>query len=107
MAYSSSVILHRVSDDNLYIIILGTFFEEEGDKWVGTCHELGTSAYGNSLYEAENDLRDAIVLQVNEMRRLGYEEEYFRENGVRVSVRPLLPDSKNDWSAQLAGAGRA
>lgn len=107
MAYSNFVTLHRVADDTLYIITLRTFFEEEGDRWTGTCHELGTSAYGNTLEEAAADLRDAIALQVNEMRKLGYEEEYFRENGIQVSARTLRQDdNKNDWSVpQLVGAG--
>lgn len=108
-AYSNVFTLHRFSEDGrtLSTITLTTSFVLEGKQWVGTCHELGASAYAKTLQEATDELRDAVVLQVNEMRKLGHEAEYLREMGVQISSLDLRSDNKNDWAAPVVAAGNA
>ena len=79
------------------VITLTLLLNEEGERWVGECLELGTGAYGDSLEEAHEQLLEAVLLQLNEMERLGFIEDYLREHNVRL--QPLTePTGKDRWS---------
>ena len=66
-----------------YIIV--TFsFHKEGNRWVGRCNELTTSAFGRSLPEAEERLKELVELHLNGLEDAGERERFFRENGIRV-----------------------
>ena len=65
------------------IVVLTSDIDEYEKQWVGTVLELGVSTYADSLDELRKELSEAILLQLNEVERLGYIDEYLREHGVR------------------------
>ena len=66
------------------LILLTLELTQEDDVWVGTCLELGTSAYADTIEELRGEIADAIGLQLNEAMRLGFIDEYIRERNVRT-----------------------
>jgi predicted RNase H-like HicB family nuclease len=66
------------------LILLTLELTQEDDVWVGTCIELGTSAYADTLDELRGEIADAIGLQLNEAMRLGFIDEYIQERNVRT-----------------------
>ena len=70
------------------LVLLTLDLTQEDEVWVGTCIELGTSAYADSLEELRGEIADAIGLQLNEAMRLGFIDEYIQERSVRT--RPLV-----------------
>ena len=89
------------------ILVLTLDLDQRDGVWTGTCIELGTSTYADTLEGLRKELGDAILLQLNEIDRLGFMEEYLREHG--ATETPLLAhpvDSKQPverWGP--AGAG--
>ena len=67
-------------------------FEQEGERWVGICLELGTSTFSNSLQEIREELLECVELQLNEVSRLGFTADYLQENRVRVIPAPSQAD---------------
>lgn len=88
-------------------------FEREGDKWVGTCLELGTSTFSNTLNKAQQDLRNLIAEHLNLLEEAGERQRFFEEWD--ITLHPAKPkphdirirDSSIDWgrlTSQLGGA---
>ena len=66
------------------LVLLTLELTQEEDVWVGTCIELGTSTYADSLEELRGEIADAIGLQLNEAMRLGFLDDYIEERNVRT-----------------------
>ncbi len=66
------------------LIILTLDLTQEDNVWIGTCVELGTSAYADTLDDLRGEIADAIGLQLNEAIRLGFIDEYIQERNVRT-----------------------
>ena len=64
-----------------YIIVTGVF-RKEGRRWLAECPELGTATFGRSVTQAEERLKEAILLQVNTLADLGEVDSFFREHGI-------------------------
>ena len=64
--------------------VLTVEFGEEEGQWVGICRELGTATQADTLAKAEDYLREALDLQLNEMARLTDVREYLIENEVNL-----------------------
>ena len=58
-------------------------YEREGGKWVGTCLELGTSTYGNSLDRVRKDLETLVPEHLNLLEEAGERERFFEEHGIQ------------------------
>ncbi len=67
-----------------FVFTLTFDLAEEGEQWTGTCLELGTSTFGETLDEAKKELQEAVTLQLDEMERLGFIAAYLEENRVLV-----------------------
>lgn len=64
-------------------VVLTMKYEREGNKWVGTCVELGTSTYENTLKQVIESL-DALVLEhLNVLEELGARERFFTKWGIQ------------------------
>ncbi len=63
-----------------------TFAFERGDNnnWVGTCLELGTSTYANSLQEVEEALHELVTEHLSLLEQYGERERFFREWGIEL-----------------------
>ena len=66
---------------------LNTEFAPEEGQWVGVCRELGTVAYADTLDEVNEELEDAVNLQLNEMERIADVQLYLAQN--EVAFKPI------------------
>ena len=66
------------------LVMLTLELTQEEDVWVGTCIELGSSAYAGTIEDLRGEIADAIGLQLNEAMRLGFIDEYIQERNVRT-----------------------
>jgi hypothetical protein len=83
----------------LVVVVLTANFEQEEDKWVGTVLELGISTYADTIEVLRQELADAVILQLNEVERLGFMDEYLKEHGVRQAFLPAGEGVQRDrWS---------
>ncbi|MBI1319602.1 MAG: hypothetical protein GC168_11745 [Candidatus Hydrogenedens sp.] len=68
----------RIEVLGMYIQLTLLIDKEEGG-YAARCKELGTTSCGDSVEEAADNLRDAIVLHLNTLEELGEREAFFRE----------------------------
>lgn len=75
-----------------YIIV--TFeFRKEGRKWTAHCKELGTATFGRSIPEAQERLKEAVLLHLNTLEDVGERERFFKENNIHFySHRPRVKE---------------
>lgn len=72
-----------------FVLGLTLDYQQEEGQWVGVCLELGTSAFADTLEQADLELREAVELQVNGMEQLGYLHEYLEAR--EVQIIPINP----------------
>lgn len=90
-------------------ITLTFAFQREGRTWVGTCEELGTSAYGRTLERANEELEDLVLLHLNTLEQEGERERFFRENSIPFYTdKPptkveVSPSTVTDFNGQEGG----
>ena len=81
----TATVIHRNNQGSPdYVIVLTFEFCEESGQFVGVCLELGTSAFAETLQQTRLELREAVELQLNEVERLGFIDDYLSENHVRI-----------------------
>ena len=90
---------NRDGNPESFIVLTFEYTKEEG-MWVGVCLELGTSTFADSVEQVREELLEAVSLQISEMTRLGYGDQYFRENN--VPIRPI-PQPISEPGFSLAG----
>jgi len=61
--------------------------EREEDLYVAHCPELDISSYGDTVEDAFDHLKDAIVLYLDTIEQNGERERIFRERGISVEDR--------------------
>ena len=66
-----------------YIIVTGVY-RREGRRWLAECPELGTATFGRSVTQAEERLKEAILLQLNTLTQVGEVERFFKEHGIKT-----------------------
>ena len=66
-------------------VLLTEVVEREGEQYVSTCLELGTSSCGDTIEEALSNLEDAIGLHLNALEDIGDRDRIFQERGIVVS----------------------
>ena len=84
-------------------VVLTLKFEQERNKWVGTCVELGTSTYGRSLKQTFEALNALVVEHLDILEELGEREQFFQKWDIEfyevqpqpTQVRKAVPD--DDW----------
>ena len=74
-----------------------------GEQWTATCLELGTSTFGDTLDEAKKELQEAVILQLDEVERLGFIADYLEENPVPI-IRLADAVAPSDSSFALSSA---
>ncbi|MCH8995337.1 MAG: type II toxin-antitoxin system HicB family antitoxin [Chloroflexi bacterium] len=84
-------------DNPAHFVVLTCIFEKDG-KWVtAECQELGTTAFGRNLDEAEKRLREAILLHLNTLEDVGERARFFREHKIKIytqypeAAHPTIP----------------
>lgn len=67
-----------------YVFHLTFDFQKEYDQWVGECLELGTAAHSDSLEQVQEELGEAVELQLDGMEQLCNIRDYLKDNGVHI-----------------------
>ena len=57
-------------------------FRKEGNRWTALCIELGTATFGRSINEAEERIKEAVLLHLNTLEDVGECERFLKERGV-------------------------
>ena len=99
----TAIVGYTAEGEEINIIVLT---EEYDNKWVGTVLELGVSTYADTLDEVRRELGDAIELQLNEVERLGFIDEYLQERNVRkrTLISKQTETSTRKWGLVAAEA---
>ena len=80
-------------------------FEREGNKWVGTCLELGTSTYGRNLERVEESIHRLAVEHLNLLEEAEERERFFRKHGIAFHPAKPKPRSREVRFRVPAGLG--
>jgi predicted RNase H-like HicB family nuclease len=70
-----------------YIVLTGIVEEEDG-QYVSYCRELGTASCGDTVYEALDNLGEAIELNIEGLEEVGELERTLRERNIRIDRNP-------------------
>ena len=65
-------------------VALTLAFQREGNKWVGTCMELGTSTFARSLKRCQEELWDLVFEHLNLLEQSGERESFFQKWGIEI-----------------------
>ena len=65
-------------------VILTLKYEREGNKWVGTCHELGTSTFARTLKRCQQELTELVSEHLDVLEQVGQRERFFRDWEIEV-----------------------
>jgi len=65
-------------------VVLTLKFQKQGRRWTALCEELGTATFGRSLPEADQRLKEAVLLHLNTLEEVGERERFFKENKIPV-----------------------
>ncbi len=63
--------------------------------------KLGTSAFADTLEELRKEIGDAVTLQLGEMERLGFFEDFLRDHNLRPVN--LAPPATGEAQFELVG----
>lgn len=76
----------------LGFVVLTIEYHREDGQWLARCLELGTSTFGDTFEEAEQAIREAILLHLNTLEDVGERQRFFREHNIKsYTVRPSRP----------------
>ncbi len=84
-------------DRPAHFVVLTCIFENDGKSVTAECQELGTTAFGRNLDEAEKRLRKAILLHLNTLEDVGERARFFKEHNIKIytqypeAVHPTIP----------------
>jgi hypothetical protein len=70
-------------------VILRLEFHQEGRRWLGECVELGTATHGANLAQVQRELKDLVILHLNELEDVGERPRFFAEHG--ITLYPVQP----------------
>jgi predicted RNase H-like HicB family nuclease len=86
-------------------LVLTREFQQEDDRWLAECVELGSATYSSTLAEAREEIAEAVVLQLSEVEELGFLEDFLRDRRVQslgISPRPEKLHGVSAWAAPTA-----
>ena len=65
-------------------VVLTLKFQQKGRRWTAYCEELGTATFGRSLPEADQRLKEAILLHINTLEDVGERDRFFKEHNIQL-----------------------
>ena len=85
------VVLHTNSagSPDYFMPLTMEYVIQEG-KWVGICLEIGASHFADDLNEMKSRLFEAVDLQLSEVERLGFRDEFLQDHSVVAYPIPPL-----------------
>ena len=90
-----------------FAILTLAFHKEDGD-WVGVCQELGTSTFGGTFEQANEELLDLVDLHLHELSAVGELVRFFGERGITLYTDdvPEVVQPPVHVDAEIVGAHR-
>jgi predicted RNase H-like HicB family nuclease len=92
-------------------VVLILKFQQKGRRWTAYCEELGTATFGRSLPEADQRLKEAIILHISTLEDVGERERFFKEHDIivhqekpREDVTVCVPVNREIFVAPLIQA---
>ena len=92
-------------------VVLTLKFHKQGRRWTALCEELGTATFGRSLPEADQRLKEAVLLHLNTLEDVGECERFFKEHNIqlhhtkpRENVTVCVPVNRDIFVAPLVQA---
>lgn len=73
--------------DILKYVELTVVLVKEGNQYNALCLELGTPSCGDTVEEAFENAKDAILVHLHELERTGQRERIFKERKIILSER--------------------
>ena len=73
-------------------VVLTLKFQKQDRRWTALCEELGTATFGRSLPEADQRLKEAIILHINTLEDVGERERFFKEHNIKLHREKPLED---------------
>lgn len=80
-----------------HFVVLTCIYGKEGSWVTAECQELGTTAFGRNLNEAERRLREALLLHLNTLEDARERARFFKEHKIKMyaqypeAVHPTIP----------------
>lgn len=66
-----------------YILLTLEITKEDG-QYAAYCRELGTATCGDTLDEAQANIVEAVMLDLNTLEEIGERARFFKERGIKV-----------------------
>ena len=92
-------------------VVLTLKFHKQGRRWTALCEELGTATFGRSLPEADQRLKEAILLHISTLEDVGERERFFKEHNIQLhqdkprdNITVCLPINKEIFIEPLVQA---
>src|SRR4030067_2775734 len=92
-------------------VVLTLKFQKQGRRWTALCEELGTATFGRSLPEADQRLKEAVLLHLNTLDDVGERESFFKEHNIQLhqdkprdNITVCLPINKEIFIEPLVQA---
>jgi predicted RNase H-like HicB family nuclease len=92
-------------------VVLTLKFHKQGRRWTAYCEELGTATFGRSLPEADQRLKEAVLLHINALEDVGERERFFKEHDIKFyhekpkdNITVCLPVNKEVYIHSLIQA---
>jgi hypothetical protein len=63
-------------------VVLTLKFQRVGRRWTAYCEELGTATFGRSIPEADNKIKEAVLLHLNTLEEVGERGRFFTEHNI-------------------------
>jgi hypothetical protein len=70
-------------------VILRLEFHQEGRRWLGECVELSTATHGANLPQVVRELKELVLLHLNELEDVGERPRFFAEH--KIKLYPAQP----------------
>ena len=83
-------------EETIYIRLTNIITKEE-KMFFSHCPELDIGSQGETVEEANNNLKDAIILYLNTIKELGTREEIFKKKNIKIysyRPKPILEKTK-------------
>ena len=69
-----------------YIVVTYLIRPEDG-QYASYCPELGTASCGDTIEEALDNIKDAVVLQIETLRDTGALDRFLADRGIKPLLR--------------------
>ena len=73
------------NDKNIYIVVT-YIIKKENDQYVATCPEFDVSSFGDTVEEASENLKEAIMLYLEGIDELKIRDQIFKEKSIKTYI---------------------